>query len=243
MTTLSPTPTGVPADRAPRRRPTPQPVHDPDHEEGLYGPRGWTVRAGVWHALADCRDELRSTVIPAQFGFAPAGIINADGTPADDYTPFHDLGPITARRLLDILPAEQLNDRQNLGPTLGTLLRACVRANGRVRLSGYGIGPQRRDERISVEGLWIEDPDLLEDLVEAILGEDDAYEDDYEDDYEDRDPADVEELEALLALALREVWCHVAERYELDARSGPDELKPLRRHWTHGQLGTWLWWD
>ncbi|SDM74539.1 hypothetical protein [Actinomyces ruminicola] len=252
MTTLSSTtPAADPsalATGSPTPRPAPNPVRDPEAEAGLYGPRGWTVRAGVWHALADCRDELRSTVIPAQFGFAPAGIITADGTPEDDYTPFHDLGPTTARRLLDILPAEQLADRQNLGPTLGALLRACVRADGRVRLSGYGIGPQRRDERISVEGLWIEDPDLLDtlfDAVDALVGDDCDYCDGYDecDEWEDRDPADAEELEALVALGLQEVWRCVAERYELDARSGPDEIKPLRRHWTHGPLGTWLWWD
>ncbi|WP_233188091.1 hypothetical protein [Actinomyces qiguomingii] len=230
-------------------------VQEPDQEEGLYGPRGWTVRAGVWHALADCRDDLRSTVIPAQFGFAPAGIITAEGTPQDDYTPFHDLGPATARRLLEVLPAEQLRDRQNLGPSLGALLRACVRANGRVRLSGYGIGPQRPDERVSVEGLWIEDPDLLEALINAIVGEDEGYRgccgcqdhavyEVYEDgaDYEDCEDLEAEELAALMD-GLQRVWSRVAERYDLDANAGPDEFKPLRRHWTHGALGAWLWWD
>lgn len=248
MAPLSSTPINAPitdeAPPSPRR--TAPPTCERDQNPGLYGPRGWTVRAGVWHALADCRDELRSTVIPAQFGFAPAGLIGADGAPEDDYTPFHDLGPRTARRLLDILPAEQLGDRQNLGPTLGSLLRACVRADGRVRLSGYGIGPQRKDERVSVEGLWIADPDLLDALYEVIAGiEDDG--DEYDDDEywacEDRDPDDVEELEALVALGLREVWRCVAERYQLDAHAVPDELKPLRRHWTHGPVGTWLWWD
>ncbi|MDO4901692.1 hypothetical protein [Actinomyces sp.] len=247
MAPLSPAPTGTPVTgiQTASSRPAPAPVQDPDQEAGLYGPRGWTVCAGVWQALADCRDDLRSTVIPAQFGFAPAGIITADGTPEENYTPFHDLGPATARRLLEVLPAEQLGDRQNLGPTLGAALRACVRANGRVRLSGYGIGPQRHDERVSVEGIWIEDPDLLEALVEAIVGEDDDP-DDYDDEhayYADRDPGDVEELEALIALGLQQVWERVAERYDLDAHCGPDEFKPLRRHWTHGPLGAWLWWD
>ncbi|WP_237564071.1 MULTISPECIES: hypothetical protein [unclassified Actinomyces] len=239
MTPLPPSPTDAPASSSTSLPPGPETGPD----EGLYGPRGWTVRAGVWHALADCRDELRSTVIPAQFGFAPAGLITADGTPEDDYTPFHDLGPATARRLLEILPGEQLRDRQNLGPTLGALLRACARADGRVRLSGYAIGPQRQDERVSVEGMWIEDPDLLEELVRAIVEGSDPDGDGCYCACEDRDPYDEEELEALVALGLQEVWRHVAERYELDSRGAPDEFKPLRRHWTHGPLGTWLWWD
>ena len=184
--------------------------------EGMYGPRGWSVRAGVWHELARCRDELRSTVIPAEYGFAPAGFIGDDGVPVDDYTPFHDLGPGIARRLLEILPDPQLEDRQNLGPTLGVLLRACVRARGRVRLSGYAIGPQRRDERLSVEGLWIADPDLL------------GYELAEEHDEHCR---------------CQDLWELVRERYDLDAYGVPDEVKLLRRHWTRGPVGTWIWWD
>ncbi|MDU0348453.1 hypothetical protein [Actinomyces sp. MRS3W] len=201
MSSLSPAPT------------TPRSEHCPT---GMYGPRGWTVKSGVWHELADCRDELRSTIIPGQFGFAPAGLITDDGRPVDDYTPFHDLGPGTARRLLEILPESQLADRQNLAPTLGALLRACVRARGRIRLSGYGIGPQRHDERVTVEGLWIEDPDLIDYLVDCEI-------------------ADPDEEERF--------WEEVAERYCLDAEASPDEIKLLRRHWTHGPLGTWLWWD
>ena len=73
-------------------------------ETGLYGPRGWTVRAGVWHELVRCRDDLRSTIIPAEYGRDPDGLITDAGEPEDDYTPFHDLGPRTARRLLSILP-------------------------------------------------------------------------------------------------------------------------------------------
>ena len=140
----------------------------------------------------------------------------ADGTPQDDYTPFHDLGPRVARRLLEILPAAQLQDRQNLAPTLGALLRACARAGGRVRLSGYGIGPQRPDERVTVEGLWIADADLLALEISEIH----------------------DEYCACLAL-----WETVRTRYELDAESAPDEVRFVYRHWKHGPLGTWLWWD
>ena len=185
-------------------------------ETGLYGPRGWTVRAGVWHELVRCRDDLRSTIIPAEYGRDPDGLITDAGEPEDDYTPFHDLGPRTARRLLSILPPAQLRDRQNLAPTLGALLRACARAGGRVRLSGYAIGPQRPDERVTVEGLWISDPALLELKVSEV-----------HDEY----------------CACRALWDAVRGRFELDAEATPDEIRPLPRHWTRGPLGTWLWWD
>ncbi|MDO4243053.1 MAG: hypothetical protein Q4C85_04720 [Actinomyces sp.] len=212
-----PTPSSGPP--APQADPAPDPrgagPGAAEETEGMYGPRGWSVRAGVWHELAQCRDDLRSTVLPADYGLAPTGLID-DGVPVDDYTPFHDLGPATARRLLDILPRAQLEDRQNLGPTLGTLLRACARAGGRVRLSGYAIGPQRRDERLSVEGLWVADPDLLDHELCEIHDE---------------------------HCHCREVWALVSRRYDLDALAMPDEVKTLRRYWTHGPVGTWLWWD
>ena len=83
-------------------------------------------------------------------------------------------------------------------------------------LSGYAIGPQRPDERITVEGLWIEDRDLL--TVEI---------------------SDVhDEFCGCLVL-----WDTVRSRYELNAEAMPDEIRTVRRHWSHGPLGTWLWWD
>ena len=56
---------------------------------GLYGPRGWSARAGVR---------------PLLFG------VFVDG-PVDDYMPFNDLGPQAAARLLEVLPEAQLADR------------------------------------------------------------------------------------------------------------------------------------
>ncbi|WP_243856467.1 MULTISPECIES: hypothetical protein [Actinomyces] len=185
------------------------------YERGLYGPRGWSVRVGVWDVLDTCHDEMRSATVPAAFGLKPRGIIE-DGEPVDDYTPFHDLGPSQARRLLEILPAAQLEDRQNLSPTLGSLLRACARSQGRIRLSGYGIGPQRPDERVTVEALWVQDPDLLD--LELLETHDDGCH-------------------------CREVWDLVRQRYDLDAQCVPDEIRVCRRRWTRGQTGTWLWWD
>nr|WP_250648888.1 MULTISPECIES: hypothetical protein [unclassified Actinomyces] len=185
------------------------------HERGLYGPRGWTVSVGVWDVLDACHDEMRSTTVPAAFGRGPTGLIE-DGEPVDDYTPFHDLGPDGARRLLEVLPAAQLEDRQNLSPTLGSMLRACVRSRGRVRLSGYGIGPQRPDERVTVEALWVQDPDLLD--LEVHEEHDDGC-------------------------RCRELWDTVRRRYDLDAQGLPDEMRVCRRLWTRGEPGTWLWWD
>ena len=237
-----------PAATTPGRRASGPDGAAPPRREGLYGPRGWSVRAGVRPLLAACRDDLRSVGPPAPArpgpesegpafdadfqgddedlwggaenlgGDAESPVLDepGDDAPFDDYTPFHDLGPQAAARLLQILPEAQLADRQNLAPTLGALLRACARAGGRVRLSGYGIGPQRPDERVTVEGLWIADADLLALEISEIH----------------------DEYCACLAL-----WETVRTRYELDAESAPDEVRFVYRHWKHGPLGTWLWWD
>lgn len=230
-----------PAATCPARRASGPDGVAPPWQEGLYGPRGWSVCAGVRPLLAACRDDLRSVgpPAPAHPGPEPGGpdfdagfrgddedlggdaedpVLDepGDNAPFDDYTPFHDLGPGAAARLLEVLPEAQLADRQNLAPTLGSLLRACARADGRVRLSGYAIGPRRPDERVTVEALWIADPDLL--------------------DMEVHDEHDE-------GCCCRVLWDTVRERYELDARALPDEMRPMRRQWTHGQVGTWLWWD
>lgn len=230
-----------PAATCPARRASGPDGVAPPRREGLYGPRGWSVRAGVRLLLAACRDDLRSVgpPAPAHPGPEPEGpdfdagfwgddedlggdaegpVLDelGDDAPFDDYTPFHDLGPRAAARLLEVLPEAQLADRQNLAPTLGSLLRACARADGRVRLSGYAIGPRRPDERVTVEALWIADPDLL--------------------DMEVHDEHDE-------GCCCRVLWDTVRERYGLDARALPDEMRPMRRQWTHGQVGTWLWWD
>ncbi|WP_273117497.1 hypothetical protein [Actinomyces dentalis] len=230
-----------PAATTPGRRASGPDGVAPPRREGLYGPRGWSVRAGVRPLLAACRDDLRSVgpPAPARPGPEPEGpdfdagfqgddedlggdaegpVLDepGDDAPFDDYTPFHDLGPQAAARLLEVLPEAQLADRQNLAPTLGSLLRACARADGRVRLSGYAIGPRRPDERVTVEALWIADPDLL--------------------DMEVHDEHDE-------GCRCRVLWDTVRERYGLDARALPDEMRPMRRQWTHGQVGTWLWWD
>lgn len=230
-----------PAATCPARRASGPDGVAPPRQEGLYGPRGWSVRAGVRPLLAACRDDLRSVgpPAPARPGPEPEGpdfdagfwgdaedlgggaedpVLDepGDDAPFDDYTPFHDLGPQAAARLLEVLPEAQLADRQNLAPTLGSLLRACARADGRVRLSGYAIGPRRPDERVTVEALWIADPDLL--------------------DMEVHDEHDE-------GCCCRVLWDTVRERYGLDARALPDEMRPMRRQWTHGRIGTWLWWD
>ena len=141
--------------RPPTTTPPPasSPTGSPDSPR-LYGPPGWTVRIGLWHLLEPWLDAPRC--LPGETPLRT----DALGAPMSDYVPFRGMDAATAADLLLRLPAPALVDRQNLSPSLRTMLTACAHADGRVRLSGYGIGPQREDERLSVEALWVADPDL-----------------------------------------------------------------------------------
>jgi hypothetical protein len=78
------------------------------------------------------------------------------GSTTPGYYPFAALDQRTAAGLLARLDEEELaTQRQNLGPTLGAVLRAVVRHPDRVRAQGYVIGPLRCDERISVTGVLL----------------------------------------------------------------------------------------
>lgn len=192
-------PTSFPTPSSNRSLSTPEEIsvrlQNTPGDNGLYGPQGWTVAAGVWPILTHGK---------------------LTESPTRDYIPFTHLGPTQASALLSLLPAEQLEDRQNLAPTLGCLLRACVQAEGSVELYGYGIGPQRSDERISAEAMWIADDDLREWEI-----------------FEDHVPG----------CHCHEIWHTVRDRYHLDAQCIPDEIRVMERHQGNGQWGTWLWWD
>ncbi|SKC81142.1 hypothetical protein [Krasilnikoviella flava] len=78
------------------------------------------------------------------------------GSATPGYYPFAALDERTAAGLLERLDEDRLaTERQNLGPTLGTVLRAVVRHPDRVRAQGYVVGPLRCDERISVTGVLL----------------------------------------------------------------------------------------
>ncbi|HRA05095.1 MAG TPA: hypothetical protein PKV13_00565 [Propionicimonas sp.] len=69
---------------------------------------------------------------------------------------FSALGADAATALLAALPEDYLaSERQNDGPTIGTVLRAVVAHPERLLAHGYVIGPGRCDERVTVEGVLL----------------------------------------------------------------------------------------
>ncbi len=97
-------------------------------------PRGWLVDTGVVDLV-----EPFLTSRPADGG---------------DLARYAGLDGVTAGALLAVLPAVELDDRQNDAPTLGTLLRAATEHPDEVELHGYLVGPARVDERLTAEGLY-----------------------------------------------------------------------------------------
>ena len=105
---------------------------------GLYGHSGWLDDTGI-----------RALLRP----------LTASGSECSDYVRVQGIGSAVAERLLALLPAGQLEDRQNNAPALGDLLSAAVAHPG-VRLCGYLIAPPRWDERLTIDALLVPASDL-----------------------------------------------------------------------------------
>lgn len=105
---------------------------------GLYGHSGWLDDTGI-----------RALLRP----------LAASSSECSDYVRVQGIGSAVAERLLALLPAEQLEDRQNNAPALGDLLAAAVAHPG-VRLCGYMIAPPRWDERLTIDAVLVPASDL-----------------------------------------------------------------------------------
>ena len=113
--------------------------------------RGWTIDAGIPEAIAPFTDSTHN-----RFNFdAETGKYYDLGIDR-----FQGLDSATAAKLLHSIPAAGLKDRQNNGPTLKNMLTASANSNGRVELSGHGVGPSRRDERLTADGVHIFDDSI-----------------------------------------------------------------------------------
>ena len=112
--------------------------------------RGWTIDAGIPEAIAPFTDSTHNS-----FNFDETGRYHNLGIDR-----FQGLDSATAAKLLHSIPAAGLKDRQNNGPTLKNMLTASANSNGRVELSGHGVGPSRRDERLTADGVHIFDDSI-----------------------------------------------------------------------------------
>lgn len=95
-------------------------------DETMYGERGWT--------------DILGTVLQAE-------------TVCDDYWHFSLPGDVAAK-VLPLIPEDALEDRQNNGPSLRTMLQAAIDCH-EATLNGYVIGKGRFDERITCDSICL----------------------------------------------------------------------------------------
>lgn len=112
-------------------------------------PRGWLLDAG----LAEILEPF-------------AGLAHRH----HDLTRIAGLDGAAARALLARLPASELEDRQNDAPTMRALLEVIAAHPVVVTGIGYVVGPDRWDERLTLEGLLIDDPELLDFEPDVLSG-------------------------------------------------------------------------
>lgn len=172
--------------------------------EGFYGTRGWTTTKRIRSIL---KPYLTESVFPWLADESNESNVLAE------YEPFHGLKATTARRLLAVLPAKNLGERQNFSPTCETMLRAAVNNPGKVELVGYAIGPGRPDERVSIEGLI----------------------------YYWNDEGTTNPTTEQARTQLWDTICHNLQLHT--AIHLPDELHRFRPAWDPRKEGWWVWWD
>lgn len=116
-------------------------------DRGIYGPRGWSVNSGATRLMLQYSDwswlSLFQNVPDAKPQIMP------------DYLPYAGGDAWLATRLLDLLSVSALQERQNDAPSLEAILRLTKQHPGQVFFSGYTIGPQRCDERISADTIYV----------------------------------------------------------------------------------------
>lgn len=172
-------------------------------EKTLYGPRGWTSEAQLWHIINGKT---------SHHDIEPPHIVDAFGR-------FEGLEDNQVEQILERIRPENLDDRQNRAPTCGDLMRACLRHRPDITLNGYIVGPERTDERLSIDGLEIKNCPVSPGSGEY-----------------HREPVGAERVR---------IWRELVDYLELDANdfNMPDEMMAFPAH--NGESGTrwWLWWD
>lgn len=124
---------------------------------GMYAPRGWTrdVAPEVLEPFTS------STYVPTSYTSASHGFPGTKNGHAG-LVNFGGVGPTAAKQLLSKMPERALAVRQNDSPTARTMLTAAVKHPGKVELTGYVVGPERDDERITVDGVYLFDDDITD---------------------------------------------------------------------------------
>ena len=118
---------------------------------GMYGCRGWTVLSGVTALILGYSDWRWLSRLEKDSELAMRDV--------NDYLAYFGGDAWLARQLLTRLYRPCLDDRQNNGPSLGAVLKLC-RDHPTIEFEGYAIGPQRCDERVTADAVYVP-PEVL----------------------------------------------------------------------------------
>jgi len=126
---------------------------------GMFGAPGWTIPAVADQIAPFTSSEHTPAAYVSSTGY-PKG--NGDG---DSVIRFAGLPAVQARTLLGRLTRGQLADRVGGGPSTGSLLQAAAANPGTVEVHGFAVGPDRNDERLALEGIFIYDEQLTDEAA------------------------------------------------------------------------------
>ncbi|OKL49926.1 hypothetical protein [Boudabousia marimammalium] len=178
---------------------------------------GWTVESGIFDLIEPCisPDQLKDFLQFSRLVQSESEVEQAGDNSPPDFARFKNLTAETVLELIERLPGRALADRQNEAPLLLDFLRACLKNPDDVSLFGYYVGPQRGDERISVEGMLYHRHSDLE--IKRFHDE---------------------------SCSCDELWDYIVEECDWSEAiiSTPDELTEVSSEHPQG-VGWRLWWD
>lgn len=121
---------------------------------GYFGPPGFT-RGAIAGAIGPYTSSTYRPREYDEYGFGDQVYESRNG----EVNPFRfaGLGGAHAEQLVGALTTRQMRERQNSSPTTGAILRAAATHPGSVEVSGYMVGPNREDERVVAEGVYLYD--------------------------------------------------------------------------------------
>lgn len=130
-----------------------------------YGETGWTSRILPYTLdYSDCSTQYCAV----EDSYTGQDVIGTN------LTRFKNGDAALAQKLLDTVPGKNLEDeRQNLSPAVGNILKFVKKHPGQASFDGYVVSGERPDERLSIDAVSVT-PELLG--LDKNATKDDAYE-------------------------------------------------------------------
>jgi hypothetical protein len=126
---------------------------------GHFGKPGWTLET-IADEVAPFTSSAHAPYSYQEYEYDGAPYRTENGQ--NGLFKFGGLGAEPAAAIRATLNRTQLAERQNDSPTLGAILDSAIAHPGKVEVHGYAVGPDRDDERLTAEGVFIYDDTLTD---------------------------------------------------------------------------------